>query len=127
MRSQLGSQEFLKVGTRNAMVISVASVAVVADWVGRRVRVALGSVGPTVIEATEADEFAASVVDWDDRRLAHGAGDLAGFVARVRAAANPIDDHRSTAEYRRHAVGICAERALRRLLGHDGRELQWAS
>lgn len=33
-----GSQEFLKVGTRNAMVIAVASVAVVVDWVGQSVR-----------------------------------------------------------------------------------------
>ena len=43
-----GSQEFLKVGTRNAMVIAVANVAVVVDWVGQSVRCALGSVGPVV-------------------------------------------------------------------------------
>jgi len=41
----LGSQQFLKVGTRNAMVIAVANVALVADWAGRSVRCALGSVG----------------------------------------------------------------------------------
>src|SRR5271165_5782857 len=35
---RLGSQEFLKVGTRNAMVIAVANVAVVVDWVGETVR-----------------------------------------------------------------------------------------
>jgi CO/xanthine dehydrogenase FAD-binding subunit len=41
-------------------------------------------------------------------------GDLRAFVALARAAARPIDDHRSTAEYRRHAVGVCAARALAR-------------
>ncbi len=38
------------------------------------------------------------------------------FARLVRAAAQPIDDHRSTADYRRHAVGICARRALERSL-----------
>ena len=45
----LGSQEFLKVGTRNAMVIAVANMALVVDWAGHSVRCALGSVGPVVI------------------------------------------------------------------------------
>jgi CO/xanthine dehydrogenase FAD-binding subunit len=31
----------------------------------------------------------------------------------VAAAASPIDDHRSTAAYRRHAIGVMAARALR--------------
>ena len=53
----MGSQEFLKVGTRNAMVIAVANVAVVVDWLGRSVRCALGSVGPVMIRAGEAEEF----------------------------------------------------------------------
>src|SRR2546425_9542155 len=43
------AQAFLKVGTRNAMVIAVASVAMVVDRVRRRVGVGLGSVGPTII------------------------------------------------------------------------------
>jgi CO/xanthine dehydrogenase FAD-binding subunit len=37
--------------------------------------------------------------------------------ALVRAAARPIDDHRSTARYRTHAVGVLARRAARRLFG----------
>jgi CO/xanthine dehydrogenase FAD-binding subunit len=113
--ARFGSQEFLKVGTRNAMVIAVANTAVVVDWNGRSVRCALGSVGPVVIRATEAERFMASKIDWPERRLSDRAA-LAEFADLVRSAARPIDDHRSTADYRRHAVGVCASRALERIV-----------
>ena len=116
--ASFGSQEFLKVGTRNAMVIAVASTALVVDWEGRSVRCALGSVGPVVIRATEAEQFMASEINWPERTLADP-GAIPEFTRLVRAAARPIDDHRSTADYRRHAVGICAARALERAVsGH---------
>ncbi len=112
-----GPQEFLKVGTRNAMVISVAGVAVVTDVAARAVKVGLGSVGPTPLRAPDAEAWVAGEVDWAARRLA---GDreavCAEFGRRVAAAARPIDDHRSTADYRRHAVEVCARRALDRVL-----------
>jgi CO/xanthine dehydrogenase FAD-binding subunit len=125
----LGTQEFLKVGTRNAMVISVAGVALVADWIGRSVRIALGSVGPVIIRAREAEEFAASAIDWEHRSW-QGGGDAFDQVAGlVSQAAQPIDDHRSTAAYRRHAVGVCARRALQRVLERaaaaEGDEASW--
>jgi CO/xanthine dehydrogenase FAD-binding subunit len=126
----LGSQQFLKVGTRNAMVIAVANVALVADWAGRSVRCALGSVGPVVIRAREAEEFISARIDWEGRTPPSD-GDLAEFTALVRSAARPIDDHRSTADYRRHSVGVCAERALGRAFSGDNREASertsWAS
>ncbi|MGH9062703.1 MAG: FAD binding domain-containing protein [Acidimicrobiales bacterium] len=109
-----GTQEFLKIGTRNAMVIAVASVALALDGAKRQVRCALGSVGPVPIRAIEAEGFAASRLDWETWELAGGLVDLAAFGDLVAAAARPIDDHRSTAGYRRHAVGVCAERALGR-------------
>jgi CO/xanthine dehydrogenase FAD-binding subunit len=111
-----GTQEFLKVGTRNAMVISVAGVAVVADWLGRSVRIALGSVGPVIIRAREAEAFCAQRIDWDARTLDGGDETLAELGRLVSAATRPIDDHRSTADYRRHAVGVCARRAVERVL-----------
>jgi len=126
----LGSQEFLKVGTRNAMVIAVANVALVVDWEGHSVRCALGSVGPVVIRARDAEELISSRIDWEGRTLP-GDGDLAEFTALVHSAARPIDDHRSTADYRRHAVGVCAQRALERVFAnHNGETLErtsWAS
>ena len=99
-------QDFMKVGTRNAMVIAVASIATVR--VGQRLNVALGSVGPTVLRARDAESWFA------DRGLDLAAVDE--FAVRVAAEARPIDDHRSTAEYRRHAVRVCAARATRRML-----------
>lgn len=108
-----GPQEFLKVGARNAMVIAVCSLALVVDLERRRVACALGSVGPTVLRAFEAEERAAQEIDWQTGHL----GDPAfapEFGRLVAAAARPIDDHRSTAGYRRHAIGVLAERALRR-------------
>lgn len=120
----LGTQEFLKVGTRNAMVISVANVALVVDWTGESVRCALGSVGPVMIRASEAEAFAGSRIDWSTARLAGGEADLDEFATLVSAAARPIDDHRSTAGYRRHAVGVCARRALERALDRGGDALR---
>ena len=77
----------------------------------RTVRVALGAVGPTVLRAREAEA-------WVGRSSSTGtvappAPTLAGeFGERVAAEARPIDDHRSTARYRRHAVGVLASRLL---------------
>ncbi len=45
-------------GTRNAMVISVASLAIVVDTGARRVRVGLGSVGPVPVRPTTAEDLA---------------------------------------------------------------------
>ena len=110
-----GPQEFLKVGTRNAMVISVATVALVLDRTQQRVRVALGSVAPVPLRATEAEDWIAGAVDWDSADPP-AESLLVRFGELVAAAARPIDDHRSTADYRRHAVSVMARRALARAL-----------
>jgi CO/xanthine dehydrogenase FAD-binding subunit len=117
-----GPQEYLKIGTRNAMVIAVADLALVVDRPARAVRCALGSVGPTVIRAQEAEAWVAARVDWDAGRLVdeHVAAE---FGAQVAAAARPIDDHRSTAAYRRHGIGVLAERALVRAFARIGGNL----
>lgn len=109
-----GPQEYLKVGPRNAMVISVAGLAAVADLEARRVAVGLGSVGPVPLRAPEAEAWVVDRIDWGTARLTDPA-DATAFGALVAAAARPIDDHRATADYRRHCVSVLARRALTRM------------
>ena len=48
------------------------------------------------------------------RTMVYGGDDLATFGELVSSESRPITDHRSTAEYRRHAVGVLARRLVRR-------------
>ncbi|MHB8262415.1 MAG: FAD binding domain-containing protein [Acidimicrobiales bacterium] len=109
------SQEFLKVGTRNAMVISVANLALVIDWKSGRVGCGLGSVGPTPIRASVAEAWLAGVIDWENRRIPREGDYGQKFGELVARASSPIDDHRSSAAYRRHALDVCARRAYERI------------
>lgn len=108
-----GWQGYSKVGTRNAMVISTASACLVRDREEGLVTIALGSVGPTVIRCYEAENWLARTVPLrTDSAL--DPSTAREFGVRVSRESRPIDDHRSTAEYRRHAVGILAQRLLQR-------------
>jgi len=111
-----GPGSFSKIGTRNAMVIAVASLCLVIDEDRRAVRVALGSVGPTILRAPEAEGLAARALadagTWDDPAAPLPAQAFQDFGERVAAAARPIDDVRGTAAYRRHACAVLARRAL---------------
>ena len=109
-----GPQEFLKVGTRNAMVISIVCCALVVDRVGHTVRLGLGAVSPRPLRAVDAERFAAAAIDWDTMSAPPEA--LVRFGELARWAANPITDQRGTADYRYHAVGVIAARALERSL-----------
>ena len=109
-----GPQEFLKVGTRNAMVISVVSLALVTDYLGRKLRVGVGSVSPVPFRATAAEEFIAQEFDWETNS-ALSEKVINKFSELVADSTKPIDDHRGTADYRKHAVGVLAKRALERV------------
>jgi CO/xanthine dehydrogenase FAD-binding subunit len=87
----------------------------VVDLDGRTVRCGLGSVGPTALRAPEAEAWVAQNVDWDAERIPDPRT-YETFGTMVAEASRPIDDHRSTADYRRHAVGVCARRTLMRVL-----------
>ena len=105
-----GHQEFRKVGVRNAMVIAVASMAFVVDDGAHTVHCALGAVGPVPLRATAAESWLDGRVDWD-RHTVDDVMDLVRFGELVTEASRAIDDHRGTASYRTHAVGVLARRA----------------
>jgi CO/xanthine dehydrogenase FAD-binding subunit len=108
-----GWQGYSKVGVRNAMVISVASACLVANHENADVRIALGSVGPTIIRCRAAEAWLKSAVDLSTREAI--SFDVANeFGRRAAEESSPIDDHRSTAQYRRHAISVLASRLLRK-------------
>jgi CO/xanthine dehydrogenase FAD-binding subunit len=108
-----GWQGYSKVGVRNAMVISVASACLVADHENADVRIALGSVGPTIIRCRAAEAWLKSTLDLSTREAI--SLDVANeFGRRAAEESSPIDDHRSTAQYRRHAISVLASRLLRK-------------
>jgi CO/xanthine dehydrogenase FAD-binding subunit len=91
-------QTFMKVGPRNAMVISVVSLALAVDRERDEVRAAFGSAGPVPALVTAP------------------LGELDSFPERVAAATSPIDDVRGSAAYRRHALRVLTARAVERCL-----------
>jgi CO/xanthine dehydrogenase FAD-binding subunit len=110
-----GPQQFAKIGTRNAMVIAVCSLAL-SIWPGRRgVAACVGSAGPTPLRALEAERFIAGVLDEHDL-WSSGApipeAAATRFGELVEEAARPIDDVRGTARYRHHALGVLGRRTL---------------
>jgi CO/xanthine dehydrogenase FAD-binding subunit len=107
-----GWQGYAKVGVRNAMVIAIAGACLAVDRPARSIRLALGSVAPTVVRAHEAEAFAESRVDWPALTVEDDAVEEFGRLAA--GATSPIDDHRATAAYRVHAVEVLARRLLRR-------------
>jgi CO/xanthine dehydrogenase FAD-binding subunit len=88
-------QTFMKVGPRNAMVIAVVSLAVSA---GDELRASFGSAAVRPLLVTAPRDEAGT------------------FAERVAQAASPIDDVRGSERYRRHALRVLAERALKRVL-----------
>jgi CO/xanthine dehydrogenase FAD-binding subunit len=111
-----GPQQFAKIGTRNAMVIAVCSLALDISPAGRRVAACIGSAGPTPIRPSEAEEFIAGVLEeeglWESPRALPDAA-VARFGELVEAAARPIDDVRGTGAYRRRALRVLGVRTLR--------------
>jgi CO/xanthine dehydrogenase FAD-binding subunit len=95
IKASEGRETFMKVGPRNAMVISVVSLALRVDG---ELCAAFGSAGPVPI-LVKAD-----------------LSDVDSFPDKVADAASPIDDVRGTASYRRHALRVLTRRALERCL-----------
>jgi xanthine dehydrogenase small subunit len=82
-----GAQRFDKVGTRAAQAISKVVMAAVGH------RIAFGSVAPVIVRAHKLEEY-----------VAGGGRDVAEAQRLVAGEVTPIDDVRSSAEYRRRVV-----------------------
>ena len=110
-----GPQQFSKIGTRNAMVIAVCSLALELWPDERRVSACIGSAGPTPILATAACDFIGGVLEeqrlWESRSPIPAAA-LERFGELVDEAARPIDDVRGSAAYRHHALRVLGRRTL---------------
>src|SRR3712207_2933886 len=106
-----GPQQYAKIGTRNAMVIAVCAFGLALHPEQKKVGTCLGSAAPTPVRASEAEEFAEGVLEWDSRGEI-GDSALARFGELVGEAARPISDVRGSAAYRAHAVGVLARRTL---------------
>jgi len=115
LRKARGPEQFAKIGTRNAMVISVAAFAIALDPEQRAVGTGIGSAAPTPRRATDAEVFLAAELEsaglWESRG-AIPEGLKKEFGERVKQAASPIDDVRGTAAYRLHSLAVMARRTL---------------
>ena len=105
---------FKKAGQRRGMCCSKASVALLArrHTAGHLsdVRVALGAVAPTVIRAPQAEQIL------EGRKLTLAV--IRQAAEACCAAVRPIDDIRSTADYRRRVVGALLTEGLFEIYDH---------
>jgi len=112
---------FLKLGLRRAQAISVVNVAILltfADGVVEKfvagkeqpgikvsqAKITLGSVAPTIIHARNAEIYL------EGRELSQAT--IAYTAELAGQAAQPIDDVRSSADYRKEMVRVCVSRGL---------------
>ena len=109
---------FIKLALRRAQAISIVNVAVVltlsesmvssnGNVLVEKASITLGAVAPVIIHAKEAEEYVTG------RQLDEETIDKTAKLAESEA--TPIDDVRSSADYRREMVRVCTLRALREI------------
>ena len=107
-----GNTVFLKIGRRKAMTLSVVNTAVRIDMDGkacREARIALGSMAPTPMRCVKAEKMlTGKPIDGTLIRKC---------AAEAIAEADPIDDQRATAWYRKRAGENLVARALAQAAG----------
>jgi carbon-monoxide dehydrogenase medium subunit len=106
---------FIKLGLRRAQAISLVDVAIVLTMDQERVEkaaITLGAVAPTIIHAARAETYLLG------RELTEVV--IAQAAELAMQDSRPIDDVRSSADYRSEMVRVCVQRGLRAL--HKGEE-----
>ena len=101
---------FIKLGLRQAMAISVATIAMILEVEKNRVkdiRIAMGSIAPIPLRLIKVEEFLKNKKINNDL--------IEEAVKKVREEVNPISDIRASAEYRRYISGILFKRAFNKL------------
>ncbi|MFO8036929.1 MAG: FAD binding domain-containing protein [Anaerolineales bacterium] len=104
---------FLKLGLRQAMIISVVDVTVLltlADDMVEDASITLGAVAPTIIPVPRAEEYL------QGKALSQETIEEAARLARDTA--SPIDDIRGSAAYRREMTYVLVKRGLEEI--HSG-------
>jgi CO/xanthine dehydrogenase FAD-binding subunit len=99
---------YQKMGQRKALACSKASMAFVAKVQAGKisdVRIACGAVAPTVVRAVKTEAFL------EGKKLTPGV--VAKAAEMVQGEVCPIDDLRSTREYRVKIMGVLLEKALK--------------
>jgi len=113
---------FIKLALREAQAISLVNVSIVLTVSDPKpsnngkiqvvnAAITLGAVAPMIIHAEGAEEYIAGRL-LDDETIENTA-------KLAEAAATPIDDVRSSADYRREMVRVCTLRALREIAGGE--------
>lgn len=112
--------DFVKVGLRNALAVSVACTAVLATWKDGRfgeVRIACGAVAPRPMRMRQVEHLLAG--QEPTRALISEAAEVAAREC------DPLTDIRATQRYRRHVTGVIVSRlveaAWSRLAGDGGK------
>lgn len=111
--------EYLKLGLRKAQAISLVNMAVLLGLDERKITsasITLGAVAPTIIHASAAEDFLLG------KELSENNIDQAADLARQ--AARPIDDIRSSADYRQEITRVLVKRGLTHIMtGEEGARL----
>lgn len=101
---------FIKLGLRQAMAISLATVALILEVEKDKiadVRIAMGSIAPIPLRLIKVERFLKNKKINDEL--------IEEAVKKVRVEVKPIGDVRASAEYRRYVSGILFKRAFKKL------------
>jgi len=102
---------FYKLGLRKAQAISVVDCSVVLTLDGSRVidaAITLGSIAPVIVHAHEAEQYLRGK-DLDELTILKAS-------SLAKNSARPIDDIRSSSNYRLEMVQVCVKRSLEAIL-----------